>query len=753
MLKCINFDKKYQGVKMSQELEAKKQEVVKIFQKSIELLEEEGIQKDVVSVFKNEIEKLEKSELVISVVGTTKAGKSTTINAIVGKKIMPSRTASMTTLPTLITHKLGEKIPSLKIPKVEIFNKLITEILKRKKDTNKLQSEDYKLFSDLEMRRSIKGDVRGFKEIYNELFIINGVMRLAKELNMEPPYEKFVDLHSLPRIEVEFTYLSDHPQNKICFSLLDTPGFDEVGHSKFLRKIFQEQIERSSIVLAIINTRVAQNEVQKEAIEDIQKIKQNNFYILANQFDLHESSDPNYDETKKNHAKHFGCSKDSIYPISSRYALYALYLKNGIKNKEIDENDEIYRDIQKDAKIMESIGWSELQKYHEYYWKNSYFDKFIDNMLKKTYDSGILACLTKAIEKFEENKLVLQNLFKQREKDQNAREEEIKEDIQKIEELKKKISDFKKELQLELKEEKENFTKSYIVDIDKLRGEINNVVGDVIRLGHDGLASQEKQWMDELCKEGQIKIKEEKNSILSIFGSQDSNSKEKPTFQGMITKLVKVSYEKNPIYKNFSDEIEKNIEGLIEKINKKVSEKLNNSLNEVSKRIGGDSFMLDLPQISFEESLEFIFEDEGEKEKVVKSRKREQDGILGSTKRFFGRVLFQDDWGYDEVEYTEEFRVYRKKGVENFIRAFLNSRLDKLKEKLDQCIGNIEERIKEQNEKLEKSLSEYQNNKIKEIEIKQKSSEKELEERKNETRGLIEQRDGLLKRIERVSKK
>lgn len=438
--------------------------------------------------------------------------------------------------------------------------------------------------------------------------------------------------------------------------------------------------------------------------------------------------------------------------------MFALYLKNGIKNKKIDENDEIYQNIQKDLRIAKSIEWGKLQEYYEYYWENSYFDKFIDNMLKKTYDSGISTCLIKAIEKFEKNKPVLQNLFKQREKDQDAREEEIKEDIQKIEELKKKILDFKKELQLELKGEKENFTKSYIIDIEKLRGEINNIVEDVVRLGHDGLESQEKQWMDELCKKSQIKIKENKDGgylpiFKGIFGFQDLNSKEKPTFQEMIAKLVKVSYEKNPIYKNFSDEIEKKLEELIKKINKKVSEKLHNSLNEVSKRIGGDGFMLDLPHLSFEESLEFIFEDEGETEKVVKTRKRKQDGIWGSTKRLFGTVFCQDDWGYDEFEYTEEFRVYRKKSVENSIRDFLSSRLNELKEKLNQCMNNIEEGIKEQNEKLEKSLSEYQNNKIREIEIKQKSSEKELEERKKETRGLIEQRDGLLKRIERVSKK
>lgn len=423
---------------MSQELEVKKREVIKIFQKSIELLEEEGIQKDAVSIFKNEVEKLEKSELVIGIVGTTKAGKSTTINAIVGKKIMPSRTSSMTTLPTLITHKLGEKIPSLKIPKVEIFNELINKILKSKGNVEGLKSEERGLFEKLKKKKTIKQRVTGFKEVYDELYVVNGVMRLAKELDIEPPYQNFVDLNSLPRIEVEFSYLSDHPQKNICFSLLDTPGFDEAGHSEFFEQTFKEQIERSSVVLAIVNVSGYTNEEQKEAINVIQGVKGGNFYILANKFDEQGVEDPDYNETKRNLAKHFGCSENMTYPISSRYALYSLYLKQAIESKSIDESDEIYQNIQKDAKIKGRIEWQRAQELFETYWEDSYFEKFIDNMLKKTYDSGILSCLRNAIEKFGENKKIMQNLFKQREKDQDARAEEIKEDIQKIEELKKK---------------------------------------------------------------------------------------------------------------------------------------------------------------------------------------------------------------------------------------------------------------------------------------------------------------------------
>ena len=58
-----------------------------------------------VKILQGESVKLENLEMVVAVVGTMKAGKSTTINAIVGTEILPNRNKPMTALPTLIRHK------------------------------------------------------------------------------------------------------------------------------------------------------------------------------------------------------------------------------------------------------------------------------------------------------------------------------------------------------------------------------------------------------------------------------------------------------------------------------------------------------------------------------------------------------------------------------------------------------------------------------------------------------------------------
>lgn len=80
--------------------------------------------KDWISHLENERQKLDKLEMVLAVIGTMKAGKSTTINAIVGMEILPNRETAMTTLPTLIRNKHGQTQPVLTINKIQPLLKL-----------------------------------------------------------------------------------------------------------------------------------------------------------------------------------------------------------------------------------------------------------------------------------------------------------------------------------------------------------------------------------------------------------------------------------------------------------------------------------------------------------------------------------------------------------------------------------------------------------------------------------------------------
>ena len=53
-------------------------------------------------VLRNELRKVTQHEMVLAIVGTMKAGNSTTINSIIGTVVLPNRNRPITALQTLI---------------------------------------------------------------------------------------------------------------------------------------------------------------------------------------------------------------------------------------------------------------------------------------------------------------------------------------------------------------------------------------------------------------------------------------------------------------------------------------------------------------------------------------------------------------------------------------------------------------------------------------------------------------------------
>ncbi len=88
----------------------------------------------------NELRKITRLEMVLAIVGTMKAGKSTTINAIVGTEVLPNRNRPMTALPTLIRHTPGQKEPVLHFLHVSPIDTLITQLQKKLCDKDSRQA-------------------------------------------------------------------------------------------------------------------------------------------------------------------------------------------------------------------------------------------------------------------------------------------------------------------------------------------------------------------------------------------------------------------------------------------------------------------------------------------------------------------------------------------------------------------------------------------------------------------------------------
>ena len=166
------------------------------------------------SALYNEIEKVKNLEAIFAVVGTVKAGKSTTINAIVGAEILPNRPEPMTTYPTLVRHKPGQIEPVLVFP-VELaqsFNSLVCKA-KEKLDQQTGKTQIDKLYPDpheqgiakkiLEEKLEITVRSEGKTEIFELLKTVNDLYRLCGRLELDLP----ATANYLPTLEIEMHHI------------------------------------------------------------------------------------------------------------------------------------------------------------------------------------------------------------------------------------------------------------------------------------------------------------------------------------------------------------------------------------------------------------------------------------------------------------------------------------------------------------------------------------------------------------------
>ncbi|MEE6801612.1 dynamin family protein, partial [Escherichia coli O8:H10] len=179
----------------------------------------------------NELRKITRLEMVLAIVGTMKAGKSTTINAIVGTEVLPNRNRPMTALPTLIRHTPGQKEPVLHFSHVGPIDAL-TQQLQTRLFTVDRERLAQKLEIDKDMTtlldRIQQGDAfdkhyLGAQPIFHCLKSLNDLVRLSKALEVDFPFSAYTAIEHIPVIEVEFVHLAGLENSMGQLTLLDTP--------------------------------------------------------------------------------------------------------------------------------------------------------------------------------------------------------------------------------------------------------------------------------------------------------------------------------------------------------------------------------------------------------------------------------------------------------------------------------------------------------------------------------------------------
>lgn len=194
------------------------QETGKLMRRASDLFTIESEKKKYIQ-FHNQINEalpsIQNFELRVVIVAPTSAGKSTLVNAMIGRELLPSRTLDMTAYPTEIVFKAELTEPFLTISEatLSLFNSAM-ETLRIKiveclgwDDTLK-KIADYPLLKNLaekvkERELIFPPQITGYEEIKQAITEINDFVRLCSKLDSSIN-GIWSEIKDLPRIETPF---------------------------------------------------------------------------------------------------------------------------------------------------------------------------------------------------------------------------------------------------------------------------------------------------------------------------------------------------------------------------------------------------------------------------------------------------------------------------------------------------------------------------------------------------------------------
>jgi len=366
----------------------------------------------------NELRKITRLEMVLAIVGTMKAGKSTTINAIVGTEVLPNRNRPMTALPTLIRHAPGQKEPVLNFIHVEPIERLMHELQETLRDVDRTKLA-LKLEIDKDMNALLERIIGGVafekhylgaQPIFQCLKSLNDLVRLSRAMDVDFPFADYAAIEHIPVIEVEFVHLAGLGENAGQLTLLDTPGPNEAGQPH-LQKMLNEQLARASAVLAVMDYTQLKSISDQEVRQAIAAISKSvPLYALVNKFD---QKDRNSDDEDQVRAMISGTlmkgfiTPGQIFPVSSMWGYLANRARHelNIYGKLPDHQEQ--RWVQDFAEAALGRRWRtadlddvpHIRHAADLLWEDSLFEKPINKLLHAAHANASLFALRSASHK------------------------------------------------------------------------------------------------------------------------------------------------------------------------------------------------------------------------------------------------------------------------------------------------------------------------------------------------------------------
>lgn len=370
-----------------------------------------------IEMLRGEKAKLENLEMVLAVVGTMKAGKSTTINAIVGTEVLPNRNRPMTALPTLIRHTPDQIEPVLRLDNNGPINDLLGCLHQvaaspaGQEGLNSLERTDdmLELLAMIQRQERFRSSYEGPEAIFGFLKNLNDLVRLAAALDVEFPFSSYDEVHELPVIEVRFAHLSEAAETNGRLTLLDTPGPNESGQPH-LRKMLAEQLKNASAVLAVLDFTQLKSNADEEVRQELDKIADianGRMYALVNKFDQKDRHGDSAEQVRALVADTLmgkRLKREHVFPVSSRWGYLANRARHELASgRPLSINQGWVADF---GEMVLGMGWEEsiedteeVLRRANMLWKKSLFSAPLDNVIRMAHGQAATLAIASAASK------------------------------------------------------------------------------------------------------------------------------------------------------------------------------------------------------------------------------------------------------------------------------------------------------------------------------------------------------------------
>ncbi|EIA0302893.1 dynamin family protein [Escherichia coli] len=366
--------------------------------------------------------KTARREMVLAVVGTMKAGKSTTINAIVGQEILPNRNRPMTSVPTLIRHVPGKTEPVLHLEHIQpvrnllirLQEKLATPAGQQVVQTLQQTGDTRELLDILADDVWLQNEYHGEDEIFTGLASLNDLVRLAAAMGTEFPFDEYAEVQKLPVIDVEFSHLVGMDACQGTLTLLDTPGPNEAGQPQ-MEVMMQDQLQKASAVLAVMDytqlNSKADEEVRKE-LNAIADVSAGRLFVLVNKFDEKDRNGDGADAVRQKVSAILNSDvlpASRVYPGSSRQAYLANRALHELrKNGALPVDEAWVDDFIREAfgPMVEEGDWKDSTKVNkkaEKLWNISLIDQLITEVIQSSHSRAAALAVDSAAAKLMQN--------------------------------------------------------------------------------------------------------------------------------------------------------------------------------------------------------------------------------------------------------------------------------------------------------------------------------------------------------------